>query len=159
MTGSDRDTAGVIAPPPLLYAGFLLAGVALEYLWPIGMLRALESGLRYGAAVVLFVIGGGFAFPALYRFKTAGTNLPTHLPTTALVTAGPYRFSRNPIYIGLTLTYASLAAAFAATWSLILLVPLLAAMRYGVIAREEAYLARKFGPAYEAYKTSVRRWL
>lgn len=159
MTESDRDTAGVIARPPLLYAGSFLAGVALDYLWPLDLLGVLPATPRYAVAAALFLIGAAFAFPAFFRFKAAGTNIPTNRSTTALVTTGPYRFSRNPIYIGLTLAYVSIAVATGAVWSLILLVPLLVVMRYGVIAREEAYLRRKFGPDYESYTASVRRWL
>jgi protein-S-isoprenylcysteine O-methyltransferase Ste14 len=159
MTATNTDTAGVIARPPLLYAGFLLAGVALDYLWPLDTLRDLAATPRYVAAGALFLIGGAVAVPALLGFRAAGTNVPTWLPTTALVTGGPYRFSRNPIYVGLSLAYVSLALALAAAWSLVLLVPLLVVVRYGVIAREEAYLERKFGDAYRNYAASVRRWL
>jgi protein-S-isoprenylcysteine O-methyltransferase Ste14 len=159
MKDTAHDIAGVIARPPLLYAGFFLAGVALDYLWPLDMLRELPAAARYVAAAALFLIGSAFAVPAFFGFRAAGTNVPTWLPTTALVTGGPYRFSRNPIYVGLSLAYVSLALALAAAWSLVLLAPLLVVMRYGVIAREEAYLARKFGAAYASYKASVRRWL
>lgn len=159
MNQPDRDTAGVIAPPPLLYAGFFLAGLGVDYLWPVETLRDLPSAARYVAAIVLFLLGAAFAVPALLRFKAAGTNLPTYRPTTALVTGGPYRWSRNPIYVGLSLAYAAIAVAAAAAWSLILLAPLLVVMRYGVIAREEAYLERKFGAPYQGFKASVRRWL
>lgn len=159
MTDTQHDTAGVLAPPPLLYAGFFLAGIGLDRLWPIEMLRRADPEWRYATATVLFVIGAAVAVPALRGFRAAGTSIPPHRPTTALVTSGPYRFSRNPIYIGVSLAYVALAVALASTWALILLPPLLAVLHYGVIAREEAYLERKFGPEYRRYRQAVRRWL
>jgi len=80
-------------------------------------------------------------------------------PTTALVTEGPFRYSRNPIYVALTLLYVGVALLINALWILLLVVPALMALRYGVIAREEAYLTQKFGDAYHQYTTQVRRWL
>jgi protein-S-isoprenylcysteine O-methyltransferase Ste14 len=93
------------------------------------------------------------------RFNRAGTNVPTYRPTTALVTDGPYRFSRNPLYISLFLVYAGVGIAADNLWIVGLGVPLFLIMRYGVVAREERYLERKFGQSYLAYKASVRRWL
>jgi protein-S-isoprenylcysteine O-methyltransferase Ste14 len=80
-------------------------------------------------------------------------------PTTALVTEGPFRYSRNPIYVALTLLYVGVALLINALWILLLIVPAVLVLRYGVIAREEAYLARKFGDAYRQYMAQVRRWL
>jgi protein-S-isoprenylcysteine O-methyltransferase Ste14 len=80
-------------------------------------------------------------------------------PTTALVTEGPFRYSRNPSYVALTLLYVGVALLINALWILLLVVPALVVLRYGVIAREEAYLTRKFGEAYRQYTTQVRRWL
>jgi protein-S-isoprenylcysteine O-methyltransferase Ste14 len=152
------DTAGVIARPPFLYGGFLLAGLVLEFQWPLEAFSALprERSVILGAA--LCVAGGAVLVAAFRRFKAVGTNIPTWQPTTALATDGIYRLSRNPIYLGLTLVYAGLAVALASFWPLLLLVPLLAVMRYGVIAREEAYLERLFGDDYRAYRQRVRRW-
>jgi len=158
-SGTDAgETAGVIARPPLLYGGFLLAGLALEWLWPLHAFAGLprERSLLFGVALI--APGGGLLVAAFRRFKAVGTNIPTWQPTTALATDGIYRLSRNPIYLGLTLVYAGLAAAAASLWPLILLVPLLLVMRYGVIAREEAYLTRLFGEEYRAYTARVRRW-
>ena len=161
MTGPGDGagaTAGVIARPPLLYGGFLLAGLALEWFWPLGAFSALpweRSALLGGALMAL----GGALVAAFRRFKAVGTNVPTWLPSTALATDGIYRLTRNPIYLGLTLIYAGIAIAAGSFWSVLLLVPLLAVMRIGVIAREEAYLTRLFGDEYRAYTARVRRWL
>ncbi len=83
----------------------------------------------------------------------------THLPTTAIVETGPYRFTRNPIYLGMFLGLVGLAIAFDSLWLLVMLVPFTLAIRYGVVAREEAYLERKFGDAYRQYRARVRRWV
>ena len=104
-------------------------------------------------------LGGGLLLAAFRRFKAVGTNIPTWQPTTALATDGIYRLSRNPIYLGLTLIYAGIAIAAGSFWPLLLLVPLLVIMRYGVIGREEAYLERLFGDAYRDYQRRVRRWI
>jgi protein-S-isoprenylcysteine O-methyltransferase Ste14 len=153
------DTAGVIARPPLLYGGFLLAGLALEWLWPLGAFTALSWDRLLLTGGMLMAIGVGLLVAAFRRFKAVGTNIPTWQPSTALATDGIYRISRNPIYLGLTLIYAGLAIALGSFWPLVLLVPLFLVMRYGVIAREETYLTRLFGDDYRAYCTRVRRWL
>lgn len=153
------ETAGVFARPPLLYGGFLLAGLALEWAWPLEAFSALprDRSLIFGGALI--ALGGGLLIAAFHRFKAVGTRIPTWQPTTALATDGIYRLSRNPIYLGLTLAYAGIAVAAASFWPLLLLVPLLMVMRTGVIAREEAYLTRLFGDEYRAYTKRVRRWL
>ena len=81
------------------------------------------------------------------------------LPTTTIVESGPYRFTRNPIYLGMFLGLIGLAIAFDDLWLFMTLVPFALVIRYGVVAREEAYLERKFGDAYRAYRSRVRRWV
>ncbi len=152
----DRDNPGVVAPPPVIYLGFLVLGGALDYLWPVG-LGAGAVGVLVGVA--LFALGGAIAFTAIRQFRRAGTNFKTHEPSTAIVTGGLYRSSRNPIYIALALAYAGIAVAADGLWAMALLVPTLAVVHHGVIAREERYLEGKFGDEYRRYKASVRRWL
>ena len=89
----------------------------------------------------------------------AGSNVPTNMPTTSIVDTGPYRFTRNPIYLGMMLGLVGLAIAFDSLWLLVMLVPFFLVIRYGVVAREEAYLERKFGEIYRRYRARVRRWL
>jgi protein-S-isoprenylcysteine O-methyltransferase Ste14 len=84
---------------------------------------------------------------------------PASLPTTTIVDTGPYRFTRNPIYLGMVLGLIGLAIALNSLWLLLTLVPFVLAIRYGVVAREEAYLERKFGDVYRGYRSRVRRWL
>jgi protein-S-isoprenylcysteine O-methyltransferase Ste14 len=108
---------------------------------------------------VLISAGFGLLGWAITSFRRAGTNVPTNRPALALVVTGPYRFSRNPIYVGGTLAYLGLALAVDGVWLAALLAPFLLILRYGVIAREERYLEAKFGAAYRAYTQNVRRWL
>ncbi|MFQ5939589.1 MAG: methyltransferase family protein [Alphaproteobacteria bacterium] len=156
MTAGNRDCPGVIAPPPLIYLGFLGLGLALGYVWPAAVLPG--SG-QFAAGFALISLGAVIMALAMRRLRRAGTNVEPHKPTTALVTTGPFRLSRNPIYLALSLIHAGIGIAADNPWILGLLVPALAIIRYGVIAREERYLEGKFGAAYLAYKASVRRWL
>lgn len=152
---SARDIAGVVAPPPLIYLIPLAVGLLLDRWTPIG-------GIPSGPARLLgtlCLMGFGAAVLALVAFHRAGTRPEPWKPTTALVTSGPYRFSRNPMYLGFTLLYLALALWFGGYWSLVLLPPVLLVMIHGVIRREEAYLSRLFGAAYDDYRQRVRRWL
>ena len=96
---------------------------------------------------------------AFVSFRKAGTNVQTSEPTTAVVERGPYGFSRNPIYSGMFLALTGLSIGFNSLWVLAMLVPFYLVIRYGVVAREEAYLERKFGKVYLDYKARVRRWV
>ena len=93
------------------------------------------------------------------EFRRARTSFDVRKPSTSLITTGPFRFSRNPIYLAMTLLQLGIGIAVDGVWILAALVRALVAMHYGVIVREERYLERKFGDAYRGYKTSVRRWL
>jgi len=118
----------------------------------MGGARTLLGWLLAGAGVAL-------AASAIVLFRRAGTSPVPIQPTTALVAQGPYRFTRNPMYVGLAALYAGIALLVNSLWPLVLLPVVLIAIRWWVIAREEAYLERKFGDAYRAYTRRVRRWL
>ena len=155
----DIGTAGVIARPPLLFGAALLLGLALDRVWPVTL--AVPRGGLVHWAVASFLILGGLAVAAagIRDFSRAGTPVPTNQPTRALVTTGIHGWSRNPIYVGMFLVYGGLGVASRNPWTLILMLPLALTIRYGVVAREEAYLERRFGNAYRDYKAGVRRWL
>ncbi len=150
-----KDTAGVIAPPPVIYLAFLLAGFGADRLWPVAV---LPQGPRYAAAAVI-ALSLALAISAFGQFRRHKTSFKPHEPSTALITAGPYRYSRNPMYLALALVYAGIGIAADGPWTLALLVPLMVVMHYGVIIREERYLERKFADAYRRYKATTRRWL
>jgi protein-S-isoprenylcysteine O-methyltransferase Ste14 len=151
------ETAGVIAKPPVIYAGFLALGLILDRVWPID-LPMPASDHREMLGLAMIGIGLGIALWAFRQFVRAGTNLSTGKPTLAIVTHGIYRFLRNPIYVGLTLFYLGIALAAGSPWAFVMLIPTLAVMHTGVIFREERYLERRFGRAYLDYKARVRRW-
>ena len=152
----QRDVPGVVAPPPLILLGFLLAGSALDWIRPLPLLPAAA---QYAIGGVLIAVASAVAFSAIACFLRAGTNVPTRRPATALVIVGPYRFSRNPIYVGMILLLLGIGIMVDSLWILALAVPLALVLRYGVIAREERYLEGKFGDAYRAYRARVRRWI
>ena len=156
MNDSEADNPGIIAKPPLIYLAFILIGLALGYVWPVGI---FPESAWYAAGTALIVFGVVIQAVALWQFKKAGTRHETDKPATALVTGGPFRYSRNPIYVSLTLIYAGIALLANNLWVFVLLIPLHAVMQYGVIHREERYLERKFGEDYGRYKVAVRRWL
>jgi protein-S-isoprenylcysteine O-methyltransferase Ste14 len=143
-------------PPPLFYVGGFLAGVALELLFPVAALPRV-------LAVLAGVVGGGLWLAldgsAMLLFRRARTSVVPMRPTTALVTSGPYRFTRNPMYAGMAVLYVALALAFGVIWALPLLPAVIYLVDRLVIAREERYLEAKFGDEYREYKGRVRRWL
>jgi protein-S-isoprenylcysteine O-methyltransferase Ste14 len=150
-----RETAGVVAPPPVIYLGFLGLGFALEGLLPGAELPAWAHWV--GAVVI--VAGVALMISFELAFKRAGTDANPYRPSSALATDGPYRFSRNPGYLGMAITYIGITLAAAAPWALVMLLPAILVIHYGVIAREERYLERLFGEEYLSYKRTTRRWV
>ena len=167
---AKSDTPGVIAPPPLIYLGFLFLGWGLARLGAtpeaietdFGWLAAsfgLELPVRRGVALTLIIGGLLLDGMAAGLFRRRGTAVEPWKPSTVLINEGPYRFSRNPIYVGFAITYAGLAIAMDSSVALLLLFPCLVVVDRFVIQREERYLFAKFGADYEAYRQKVRRWL
>jgi len=142
--------------PPLIYLASIIAGLLLHWALPIdlapGTLGRLLGGLALLAAVVLFVT-------SVRTFRTAGTPLPGHRPTTKVVSSGPYRFSRNPIYLAFSLLQLGVALWFNSLWVVLTLAGSIAVMSLLVIPREERYLEARFPDEYLPYRASVRRWL
>lgn len=155
---APRDAPGVIAPPPFIYLVFLVAGWWLDQTLATPHFP-IEDMARKGGALALIIGGLVLEFWASGLFQKAGTNVVPYKPATALVTEGPYRFSRNPMYVGFSITYLGLALGLQSPIAMALLAPCLLVMGWGVIAREERYLEAKFGQAYLDYKAKVRRWL
>ncbi len=152
------DNPGVIAPPPLLFAGVLLLGLAIDFVL-IRLRTGLPETLRYALFAVLIVAAGALIAAAFVHFRRAGTHVEPWKPSTAIVTDGVYGFTRNPIYVGMALAYVALAVAADSLVALVFLIPALLIVTTGVIAREERYLESKFGDEYRRYKASVRRWV
>jgi protein-S-isoprenylcysteine O-methyltransferase Ste14 len=150
------DNPGVVARPPLLYGGALVVALALDWLRPMPI---LDHTIALGVGLVLIALGLGLAIPARRALQGADTNLDPMRPTTAIVTSGPYRFSRNPLYVALTLLFVGLTFVVNTWWGIVVLVPLVIVMHYGVVRREERYLEQKFGEPYRQYRSRVRRYL
>jgi protein-S-isoprenylcysteine O-methyltransferase Ste14 len=114
--------------------------------------------MQWIAGVGLILIGGAIFAAGVRNFSRAATPVPGNQPVRALVAAGIHGWSRNPIYVGISLVYAGIGIAARSPWVFILALPLAIVMRY-VVAREEAYLERRFGDAYRYYMGRVPRWL
>jgi protein-S-isoprenylcysteine O-methyltransferase Ste14 len=151
------ETAQVLIRPPLAWALAVIAGLVLDWLAPLPFLPDDWPAGLLGA--VVFVLALVLAIWAIDTMTRAGTNVPTNRPTTAIVESGPYRFTRNPIYLGMFGGLIGLGIAFDNPWLLLLMALFALVIRYGVVAREEAYLERMFGDAYRGYRRRVRRWL
>jgi protein-S-isoprenylcysteine O-methyltransferase Ste14 len=158
----DTETARVIVRPPILFLGCLLLGFIIDHVmrlpFPIARI-GLAHWISAGIAGSIILIGVAVFSAGIRNFSSAGTPVPGTQPTQALVTTRIHSWSRNPIYVGMFLIYAGIGLMVRSSWILILMLPLAVTMRYGVVAREEAYLERRFGDAYRAYKARVRRWL
>ncbi len=156
MQNGVLDKANVIALPPLIYATAFVLGLLLHLAFPI---HFLPSTLVRWLGPLFILIAGLIVVSALRTLRRAQTTFDVSKPTTAIVTEGPFRYSRNPMYVSLTLLYLGVTCWMNALWILLLVVPLLVVIQRGVIAREEAYLERKFGEEYLSYKSRVRCWI
>ena len=156
---TDTGTAGVIARPPLLFLAAILIGFVLDRLlrlpFPIPGIDLVDWII--GGSLIL--IGLALAAAGIRNFSWAGTPVQGTKPTRALVTTGIHGWTRNPIYLGMFLLYGGIGVAARSPWILMLTLPLAITIRYGVVAREEAYLERRFGDAYRDYKARARRWV
>lgn len=152
----NPDSPHVIAAPPLIFLAGFLAGLLLQWLMPlhlvggtvlkwIGWLVALASGI--------------LALWAFFTMRRAGTNINPHAPALAIVSNGPFQFTRNPLYLSLVLLNLGAALFFNVIWAVVTLIPAVLTVHFGVILREERYLSSKFGQTYLDYRQRVRRWL
>ena len=150
------DRPNVLILPPLLYGTGLAVAFLLQWLAPHPI---VSSNARFWVGGVVLALGVFLAVWGRRVMEQAGTNVNPTQPTTALVVTGPFRLSRNPLYIALTLVYVALALLADALWALVLLLPVLVVLHYGVVRREERYLEAKFGEAYRHYRARVRRYV
>jgi protein-S-isoprenylcysteine O-methyltransferase Ste14 len=144
------------ARPPLIYLGAIVLGLVIHSMWPVHLVtRSLATPL----GAILTVAAVAIFLSAVRTFRAAGTPVPGNQPTTTIVRTGPYRFSRNPIYLAFSLFQLGLALLVNSLAVLIMLVPAVAVISLVVIPREERYLEARFPSQYLPYKASVRRWL
>jgi protein-S-isoprenylcysteine O-methyltransferase Ste14 len=156
MNGT-HDSSNAIVRPPLALALAILGGLIAERLIPLPFLP--ETVPRSWAGISVIALGLALGAWAIATLRQAGTRVETTKPTTTIVTRGPYRLTRNPIYLGMLAILIGLAIALNTAWLLVASVPFYLVIRFGVITREEAYLERKFGNTYRSYKSRVRRWV
>jgi protein-S-isoprenylcysteine O-methyltransferase Ste14 len=152
-------TAGVVARPIRLFPTAILFGLALDHLLPLPFAIEAADAVRWIVAGFFILIGLAFFATGVRNFSRAATPLPTNQPARVLVTTGVYGWTRNPIYLGFFLIYGGIGVALWSSWTLLLTLPIAITIRYGVVAREEAYLERRFGDAYRDYRARVPRWL
>jgi protein-S-isoprenylcysteine O-methyltransferase Ste14 len=150
----SADNPGVIARPPLIYLGAFLIAVVCHWIWPM---RIVDGAPWAGLALV--GLGVATAVWGRRTMRAAGTNINPAQPAITIVTNGPFQFSRNPLYLSLTVVFLGLTLAVNTWWGVVMLVPLVVVMHRGVVAREERYLDAKFGETYRQYRSRVRRYL
>jgi len=153
---AEQDHAQVKFPPPLVFVLLTLLGLGLDYLWPLG-LGVPDTFQALGIAITLF--GVTVVILINSQFKHNSTAIEPWKPTSTLITHGFYRFSRNPIYAGFCLFNIGIGIALNNLWIVLSFIPGAILVYYIAIAREEAYLERRFGEEYLAYKRRVRRWV
>ncbi len=158
MTNRERiDTPAVHIPPPVIVAVLLGLGLFAERLWPSSFGGAAEALAYIGIALIV----GGFALAlwCAWLYRQAKTSILPHTADSAIIDTGPFGFSRNPIYISMIMVFAGVCFYWNAPIALLFVIPTILALRYYVIAKEEAYLIRRFGDVYYSYQSRVRRWL
>ena len=158
MSG-ERPAGWLLIPPPLLFVAPLLLSQVLERLWPLLQAPpAWQTSIRF-IGIALIVVGAAHAASAVSLFIQSRTTIVPHHRSTALVTSGAYRWTRNPMYISLTFLYLGVTILLTSIWALLFLALPLYVMNAHVIPMEERQLAAVFGETYARYKTRVRRWL
>ncbi len=153
---SDGNFEDVRTPPPVVYLGLIILGVGLHFRWPMNFLP-IETRVPLGLSIIVlsFVLFGW----VVRTFLASKTSLDHRKPTTALISSGPFRFSRNPIYVSMTLFGLGLGVLFDNLWIVLLMIPAVLIIRFFVISREESFMESKFGEDYLRYKAAVRRWI
>lgn len=154
-TSGVPDSPDIRVPPPLIFIAGLLAGLALSYWLPTPL---LPHGIALTVGILLMAAGVLLAAWAVMTFKFHGTTVRPDRPASVLVVAGPFEWTRNPMYVALATVYLGLSIAVQSLWAIILLAGVLYVIRTRIITREEAFLERRFGDYYREYKKSVGRW-
>jgi protein-S-isoprenylcysteine O-methyltransferase Ste14 len=149
------DHPGVILPPPLIYLLGFITSLALNRRWPLPIIHGAAG--RW-AGLLLVVLAIALALFARSAMRRAGTNINPYKPTSTIVTSGPFRCSRNPLYVALTVLFVGLTFLSNTWWGVLLLLPIAVVMHWGVVLREERYLKKKFGVSYIEYRNTVRRY-
>src|SRR5262245_52648121 len=158
MPKSSQDHPNVIIFPPFIVATTIALGVALQWLFPIGVLSTVSATWRIALGANVILAGVVLAATGRRTLMRLGTNVSPLRPTTALATAGIFGWTRNPLYSGGLLAVLGVALVFALDWLVLLILPNLLILHFGVVRREEQYLEEKFGDRYLLYKLHVPRY-
>ena len=156
MVSRSSDIPAIVVLPPVLVGGVLLIGVLLELVWPRPLLPIVPARVLGGS---IFVLSGLLAHLAQRAMRRAGTNVLPTQPTLALVTDGPFRYTRNPLYVAACGVYLGVALWVNGLAPLLLFLPMALVLHWGIVRREEEYLSSKFGSEYAAYRARVPRWI
>lgn len=159
MTDTSDDAPKILFFPPYLFFGAVVLAAALEWLVPLGVLPHRFSPLPIVIGALLLAVAAWLELSANRRFSKAETNVNPRRPALRVVRGGAYRFTRNPMYLGMLLIVLGLSLVFSLDWGIAILPLLWAALHWGVVLREEAYLTEKFGDDYKALLKATRRWL
>ena len=152
----SQSGADVHVPPPLVYSAPLAVAWAVDRLVPW---RMPGSGGRKRAGWALVAVGQAIGTAGAATFRGHGTSVIPGRPAAALATTGPYMYTRNPMYLGLTVSYLGGSLLLGTWWARIALPAIVAFVDRNVIRREETYLRERFGAAYEDYSSHTRRWI
>jgi protein-S-isoprenylcysteine O-methyltransferase Ste14 len=157
----NNDHPDVIMLPPFILLIALIVAIGLEFTTSLNFLPPAFSATswEFYLGLALLVAALALGVSALRTFKTVGTNPSPHEPSLNLATTGPYRFSRNPMYLGFMMSLAGLSLVASLEWGLVLVPVLAVVLHYGVVTREEAYLSAKFGKPYREFMNRTRRWI
>jgi protein-S-isoprenylcysteine O-methyltransferase Ste14 len=152
---TSPEIPGVAILPPVLYGGSFLAVLLLHWIWPLKIVR---QPIAFWLGLVLSVSALSLGAWGRRTMHGASTNISPLKPAVSLVTSGPFRFSRNPLYVAITLLYVGFTMLLNSWWGVIMLAPVLMALHWGVVQREEQYLQLKFGEQYTEFRSRVRRY-
>jgi len=149
-----NDHADVKVHPPILLLIHFAMAAALTWVFPFSV-----GFLPEWAGYPIAFLGSALGVSAIVQFGRANTTVDPHGSVSVVVTDGPYRFSRNPVYVGLVCLLIGMTLMFGSLWGLILAPLFILSLNHFVIRYEEAYLENKFKDEYADYKSRVRRWL
>ena len=158
QTNSVERGAQVRFPPPLVFLGCTLLGVAFEYV-VVPVPVPVGRGVSAMAGLLFLIAGLSFAASARILFTRTGQSPIPWKPSPALILKGPYRFTRNPMYLGVTLFQVGLGLALNNLWISLFAVPALLTVHFIAVLPEEKYLSEKFGESYRVYLSQIRRYL
>jgi len=155
----DQDRPNIIILPPIAFFAAVFLTFALGRWLSFGVLNDIPRLFLAVVGVVVMAVALLITMTGIFAFKRAGTNVNPYQPSLKIVRDGPYRFTRNPMYLGMILFTFGFGIAVATIWGLIVACLLWALLHWGVVLREEEYLTTKFGAAYSELLAATRRWL